>query len=243
MKSKTVLLLLFAIILLNSCNTGEKNFLERMFDLESRTSKNAPPSTVEDLKKGIAKYMGDVEKTAKSMEKVAVYWRMLALRYMEKGLYGEAYDTALVALRHYPDSSGLYYIAGVSASFLSKTAAAEIGGGRASKSQWLETAKNSFIQATEIDSKNNKALYSLAVLYSFDLDDQEAALETIKKFLEIDSANTDALFVYARALYGTGDLRKAIEVYDKIISSSRISEKRKNAEENKKILMDELYAQ
>lgn len=240
MKTKAVLLVSLLTICITACNTGNKNFLERMFDLESRASKNAPPSTIEDLKKGIAKYSQDVEKTAKAMEKVAMYWRMLAQRYMEKGLYGEAYDSALIALRHYPDSSGVYYIAGVSASFLSKSSSAELGG-RASRELWLETAKNSFEEAIAIDNKYSKALYSLAVLYSFELDDQQAALDTIIKLLEYDSGNIDALFIYARTLYATGELSRAIEVYDKIISASRVAEKRKQAEENKKILLDEQY--
>jgi len=240
-RSSLAILAVFASLALSSCGGEDKNFLERMFDIEARSSKNAPPSTVEELKDGIARYGDDVDETAQAMEKVGMYWRLLAVRYMDKGLYGDAYDAALQALRHYPDSSGLYYVAGLSAAFLSKASAAEKGGGAESRAAWLKTAEASYRRSIEIDPKNSRSLYALAVLYTFELEDHEAAIVPIEAMLAADPGNVDALFVYARALYGAGRLQDAADAYDRVISTTKVEEKKQQAADNKKRALDELY--
>ncbi|HPE89118.1 MAG TPA: tetratricopeptide repeat protein [Spirochaetia bacterium] len=238
---RTMILALAAIATLSSCGGEDKNFIERMFDLESRSSKDAPPSTIEELKDGIRRYGDEVEKTAAAMEKVGTYWRMLAVRYLDKGLYGDAYDAAMKALRHYPDSSGVYYISGMSAAFLSKTAAAQPGGGATSRAEWLAAAEGAYRRSIEIEPRNTKALYGLAVLYTFELEDHEAAIAPIEALLGIETKNVDAMFVYARALYGSGRLEEAVDVYDRIIATTRVDEKKLQAADNKKRILDELY--
>ncbi|OHD25234.1 MAG: hypothetical protein A2Y38_08980 [Spirochaetes bacterium GWB1_59_5] len=236
-----VILIIAVTTTLSSCGNEDKNFLELMFDIDARASKNAPPSSVEEIKGAIAKYGDEVEKTAVAMEKVGNYWRLLAVKYLEKGLYGDAYDAALKALRHYPEASGLYYVAGLSSAFLSKTASAEVGGGVQSRAAWLLAAENSYKRSLEIDPKNTKSLYGLAVLYSFELDNHEAALPHIEKYLSIDTKNVDAMFVKARALYGAGRLQESVDAYDLIIETTVIDEKKKMAADNKKVILDELY--
>jgi tetratricopeptide (TPR) repeat protein len=175
------------------------------------------------------------------MEKVGVYWRLLAVRYLDKGLYGDAHDAALKGLRHYPDSSGLFYVAGLSAAFLSKAAAAEKGGGAEERAAWLRTAEASYRRSIEIDPRNSRSLYGLAVLYTFELDNHEAAIGPIEALLATDPRNVDALFIYARALYGSGRLQDSADAYDRILATTKVDEKKQQAADNKKRILDELY--
>jgi len=236
-----VLLLITVAGMVSSCGGEDKNFLELMFDMEARSSKNAPPSSVEEIKDAIAKYGNEVEKTAVAMEKVGNYWRLLSVKYLEKGLYGDAYDASLKALRHYPDATGLYYVAGVSAAFLSKTASVEVGGGAQSRAAWLLASESAYKRSLEIDPRNAKSLYGLAVLYTFELENHEAALPLIEKYLTIDTKNIDAMFLRARALYGAGRLQESADAYDRIIGTTVIDDKKKMAADNKKVILDELY--
>lgn len=236
-----VVTLLGALILVLSCSSGsDKSLLENMFDIEARSSKNAPPSTVEELKAGIARYGDQAEKTALAMEKVGMYWRILAVKYLEKGLYGDAYDAALQGLRHYPNASGLYYVVGLSSAMLSKTATVSLAS-IPSRADWLDIAETAYKRSIEFDKYNARSLYGLAVLYSFEFDDNEAALKPIESFLATDSKNVDGLFVYGRVLYGLGRLQDAANAYDIIISTTRIDEKKQQASDNKKRILDELY--
>jgi len=223
-----------------SCSDN-KDLLKSMFDIEARAAKNAPPSTIEELKAGIARYGDDVKKTTLAMEKIALYWRLLAVRYMEKGLFGDAYDAAVVALRHDPESASLYYVAGISAAFLSKATVAEKGGGAESRMSWLRTAEGSYQRSLQLAPQYSKALYGLAVLYTFEMENHEAAIIPLEALLQMEPSNVDALFVYARALYGAGRLQDAADVYDTLIQTTTIQEKKDQAAANKKQILDELY--
>ncbi len=227
---------------LASCSSGEdKNFLERMFDLESRSMKNAPPSSVEELKAAISQYGDEVERTVSAMESQAGYWRLLAVRLMEQGLFGDAYDAALKALRFYPDNSGLYYVAGLSASFLSRSASAELGGGAASREAWLRAAEGAYLESIDLNARNTRSLYALAVLYSFEFEAYEAAVDMAQRFLAISTRDADGFLLLGRSLYGAGRLEEAVEAYDNALRFTTVEEKKKQASDNKKQILDELY--
>jgi tetratricopeptide (TPR) repeat protein len=232
---------LMGIIFLGSCAKKDDSLLALMFDIEARSMKGAPPSTVEELKAAIAQYGAEVNKTVASYERVAGYWRLLAVKFMERGLFGEAYDAALKALRFYPTNSGLYYVAGLSAAFLSRTALAEYGGGQGTREGWLRASEGAYKESIRLDGRNTRSLYGLAVVYSFEMEDHEAAIPLLERMLAIDTLNMDALFLYARSLYGAGRMQAAVDVYDRIIASSRIEERRDQAAANKKQILDELY--
>ncbi|HUW68826.1 MAG TPA: tetratricopeptide repeat protein [bacterium] len=240
MKRIVALCLVMAIAMMAS-SCGDKGFLTMMFDLETRSMKNAPPSTVKELQDAIARYGKDVERTTAAMEKVGMYWRLLAVKYMNTGLYGDAYDAARTALHYYPETSSLYYVAAVSAAYLSKTASIEIDGAATTRESWLDVAERAYKQSLQIDPSYAKALYGLGVLYSFELNNHEAALAPLETLLSTDPKNVDALFVYARSLYGAGRLQDAANAYDRIIATTPVEAKKKQATDNKKQVLDELY--
>ncbi len=240
MKRIAALCCVFAIAMMTvSC--GDKGFLTTMFDLEARSAKNAPPATVKELQDAIARYGKDVERTTAALEKVGMYWRLLAVRYMNTGLYGDAYDAARKALHYYPETASLYYVAAVSAAYLSKTASIEAVGAAATRDSWLGVAERAYKQSLQIDPGYAKALYGLGVLYSFELQNHEAALGPLETLLSTDPKNVDALFVYARSLYGAGRLQDAADAYDRIIAATTVATKKKQATDNKKQVLDELY--
>lgn len=232
---------LTGLVLLGSCAGKDDSLLATMFDIEARSMKGAPPSSVEELRAAIAQYGAEVEKTVAAHERVAGYWRLLAVKYMERGLFGEAYDAALKALRFYPTNSGLYYVAGLSAAFLSRVAVAEYGGGKGTRDGWLQAAEGAYKESIRLDERNTRSLYGLAVVYAFEMENHEAAIPLLERMLGIDTMNMDALFLYARSLYGAGRMQEAIDVYDRIIAGSKIEERRDQAAANKKQILDELY--
>ena len=50
------------------------------------------------------------------------------------------------------------------------------------------------------------------------------------------------MFVLARAYYSTFEFDKAVQMYDKIIATSKSEETKANAEANKKIALEAAYA-
>ena len=240
----TMALLAPALLALSSCS-GDKdaNFLERMFDLEERAMKNAPPSSVEELREAIREYGDEAEKTAQAMADHAGYWRLLAFKLMDRGLYGEAYDAAITALRSYPTNTGLYYVVGVSSGNLAKAASVQVQGAQADRLSWLMTAEQAYLEALELDPRYGRGLYGLAVLYTYEMDRHAEAASFMERYLEINTRDADGFLVYGRALYGAGRLEDAVDAFDKVLEFSTVEDKKALAAENKKLILDELYDQ
>jgi len=237
-----VALALAALSSLASCSSEDDNFLTRMFDLDARGRKGAPPSSIEEMREAIKTYGDELEKTVAANDKVAMYWRLLSVKYMDKKMYGPALEAARKALTFYPDNAGLYYVVGICSGYMAKTAAAEDGGGAAERERWLATAESAFLQSVELDPRNLKTLYALGVLYSFELERYEDAVSAMERYLAISTKDVDAFFLLARSLYGAGRLQEAADAYGKIMDITKLAEKRELAGENRKRIMDELYA-
>lgn len=236
---RTVIALAALAAILSSCGGEKGGLLHDLFDIEARSMKDAPPSTVEGYKAAIEEYGQAVEDTAAAMDKVAMYWRLLAVKYLEMGMYGESYRTALKALEYYPDDSGLYYTAGVSAAHLAKAGAAEQGGG--SRDSWLAVAESSYKRSLELYDLNARSLYGLAVLYSYELGRYAEAVPLTEKYLTTRSKDVDALFMLARSLYGAGRGDEALTVYDRILDVATLDKQKEQAAANKAAIMGELY--
>ena len=64
----------------------------------------------------------------------------------------------------------------------------------------------------------------------------------MQRLLEIEKLNTDGMFALARAYYTTYDFDNAIAMYDRIIATTQSPEKKLQAEENKKTVLEALHA-
>ncbi len=236
------LICLSILSLLTGCNADKSGLLQRMFDMEERSKVGATPRTEEDLKKGIDRYYAVVQKTVEANAKVGTYWRILASVYMEKLMFGEAYDAALKALHYYPENSSLYYIAGMSAAYLSRVASAQINGGSASREAWLKTSEASYLTALKLNDTGTNSMYGLAILYVFEFEQPAQAIPYLERFLAINTKNSDAMFLYARTLYSVERFQDAVDAYDRIIKVDPSKAKRDQAQANKKKILDQMYA-
>ena len=79
-------------------------------------------------------------------------------------------------------------------------------------------------------------------MYVFELDESEKAIPLLEKLLTIETRDTDAMFVLARAYYVNYECQLAIDMYDRIIATSSSEEAKAEAEANKKIVMDVMHA-
>lgn len=231
--------LLAAATLLSSC--GADSDLKKIFDLEERSTRGAPPSTIEDLKKGIAEYSREADRTIKATERIGTYWRLLAVRYLERRMYIEAYEAAKEALRYFPDNTGLYYTIGLGLSYQAKVDSVGGAASQALRAERLASAEAAYLRALEFNPRYGRALYALSVLYVFEMDRPEDAGPYLTRLLSIETRNVDAMFLLARVRYTEGRLEEAANLYDSILATTKVEEKRKQAEENKKTVLDLLY--
>lgn len=238
LKIGTVLVAFCIIISLSSCGKSNAS-IQRQMKLEEGVTN---PLTIDELKEAIKKYSDRVAETQLAMSQVGMWYRLLGTRYVDNKMYGEAMKCFQEALKYYPNNQNLYYYVGLCSGYMSH-AALDFGGtgSMEMKFNYLKTSEEAYKRAIEIDDRYTNALYGLAVLYVFELDESAKAIPLLEKLLTIDTHHTDAMFVLARSYYQNFEYEKSVAMYDKILATTKLPEKQADAETNKRIVLEASY--
>ena len=238
-KIKAILLAAAATIVLVSCGGVSNKTIIRHQKMEEGVES---PTTIEELKDAIKKYQERVADVQLAQSQIGIWYKILGTRYLDNKMYGEALKCFQEALTYYPDNQNLYYYVGVCAGYMSHAALDyNASGTNEVKYNYLKLAEEAYLRAISIEDRYVRALYGLGVLYVFELDEPEKAIPHLEKALSIDTKNLDTMFVLARAYYSSYEFDKSIEIYDRIIETTKSEDTKKTAEENKKIVLDASY--
>ncbi len=231
---------LFSALLLSGCGVSNKHVL-RMQKMEEGVSS---PTTIEELKDAIAKYGERVADIQLAQSQIGIWYKILGTRYLDNKMYGEALKAFQTALQYYPANQNLYYYTGICAGYMAHTALDfDATGNMEKKYNYLKLAESSYLQALKIEERYARALYALGILYVFEFDEPAKAIPYLEKFLTIETRDTDGMFVLARAYFSESEFDRAVELYDRIIATTKSAAKKADAEANKKIVLDASYAQ
>lgn len=240
MKKSVIFFLLVFSAFFAGCSYSNKALLQKRLQNMEKYSGN--PGNIEEIKKGIEKYDSEAQELVEKNAKIGIWYKILGTRYLDRKMYGKALESFQSALEFYPENPNLYYYVGVSATYVSHSALDFNGRGETdSKMNYLKLAETAFKQALSIDENYSKALYSLGVLYAFDLDNGPEAVKYLERYVEIEKRDTDGMLVLARAYYMSSEFEKAADVYDKIISITKSSQRKAETEANKKVVLDAIY--
>lgn len=222
-----------------SCTKSNKTII-RMQHLEEGVSS---PTTIDELKSAIKKYEERVADIQLAQSQIGIWYKILATRYLDKKMYGEALKTFEKALEFYPQNQNLYYYVGLCAGYMSHAAMDfDADGNNEKRMNYLRLSEEAYRHAIEIEPRYARALYGLSVLYVFELGEDEKAIPLLEKLLTIETKNIDAMFVLARAYYVTYEFDKAVAMYDQIISLTKSKERKAEAEANRQTVLDASYA-
>jgi len=228
---------LCACIALAGCNPARRAYLDSLSALEKGQAGAASSQSIEELKKGIARYSAEVERQVKAAQNLGVYYKMLALKYLDAGMYGLALQNLDKAVEIYPENPQLAYYSAVASARMAK---AEVTDSAAAAEDLLR-AETFYRRAIFLDPGYVNALYGLAVLYAMELGrpvDAEPLLQTI---LQKEKKNVEALFLLARIRYAAGRHEQAIEIYQRIADTTQAGRLKAQALANKNAIEEELY--
>ena len=239
-RTLSFLFFLAALFMLFSCRVSNKTIMRHQKMEEGVEN----PTSIEELRAAIEKYQERVADVQLAQSQIGIWYKILGTRYLDNKMYGEALKCFQEALTYYPDNQNLYYYVGVCAGYMSH-AAMDFGGTGANEIRYnyLMLAEDAYKRAIAIEDRYVRALYGLGVLYVFELDEPEKAIQPLEKLISIDTKNIDAMFVLARAYYSSFEFDKSADMYDKIIMTTKSSETKATAEENKKTVLDAAYGQ
>lgn len=235
-------LLLFCVmsVFLCGCSQVSTKSVIRMQKLEEGVQS---PTTEAELKEAIEKYQKRILDIQLADAQIGIWYKILATRYLDAKMYGEALKNFQIAIQYYPVNQNLYYYVGVCAGYMAHAALDyNATGSTQERYNYLKLAESAYLLAIELEPRYVRALYGLGILYVFELDECAKAIPYLQRALEIEVRNTDIMFVLARAHYVEGEYDKAVELYDRIISTTKSEQKKSEAEANKKIVLDTSYA-
>ncbi len=227
-------LVLIVSFLSVSCDREEQRMLDRLLKTETGeySGEEIDSERVEELDRHIRRYADEVEQIVKETGKLGIYYRMLALDYLDQEMYGPAEEYFLRALEIYPNNHVLHYYTGLTQAQLS---GAQPGG--AERNAKLEEAAYHQERAIELKPDYFDALYALSVLYIFELDMPLSAEEYVLRALDVRSSNINSLFLLARIRVIQGRFEEAVEIYDQIIDATESSEVLERARSNRDRLL------
>ena len=239
MKKNFFALTAFFAIALCSCSKSNKTII-RLQHIEEGVSS---PNTIEELKDAISKYEERVADIQLANSQIGIWHKILATRYLDKKMYGEALKSFQKALEYYPDNQNLYHYVGLCAGYMSHASMDFDADGYSEKREnYLKLSEDAYSRAIEIEPRYARALYGLSVLYLFELGEDEKAVPLLEKLLTIETKNIDAMFLLARAYYMTYEFDKAIGMYDKIISLTKSPERKAEAEANREVVQNAAHS-
>ncbi len=233
------IVLVFGAFIFTGCGVNTKT-IKRMQSLEEGVSN---PTTIEELETAIKKYQERVEDIVLADQQTGIWYKMLGSRYLDNKMYGKALEAFQKATEYYPANPNLYFYVAICAGNMAKQALDYTAtGSTAQKYNYFKLAEEAYLRALELDPRYARALYGIGVLYAYELDEPAKAIPYLERLLEIEKLNTDGMFALARAYYTNYEFDKAVAMYDKIIATTQSPEKKLQAEENKKTVLEAAYA-
>lgn len=230
----------FFVFALVSCGGVSAKTIKRMQQMEEGVSS---PSTIDEYKDAIKKYERRIADIDSAQRQVGIWYKILGSRYLDNKMYGEALEAYRNAIMYYPDNQNLYYYVGVCAGYMSHAALDyNATGDTATRYNYLRLSESAYLRAIQIEPRYVRALYGLAVIYVFELDESEKAIPHLETLLTIDKGHIDAMFVLARAYYTNYEFDEAVAMYDKIIATTKDQQKKADAMSLKQTVLDTAYA-
>ncbi len=189
---------------------------------------------IEELRQEIRQLRERVDRIVTNTAQLGVFHKMLAVRFMQDGMYREAYQDLSKAIEIDTANPILFYYAGVCAAQVAKSTVEE-------RESWLERSRLLYRRAVDLDPGYVDALYGLAVLYVFELGSPREAVPLLERVLKKESKNVEAMLLLANAYYRLGRLEESLETYERAARTTRSPERRREAQENAERIRDELY--
>jgi tetratricopeptide (TPR) repeat protein len=220
---------------LASCRRPGAGWLEPMKALEP--GGKPTNAAVEDLKRGIDRYQAEVDRKVSAAQNLGVYWKMLALKYVDNGMFGLALGALDEAVAVYPENPILFQYMGVSAARAAKGLVADA----AEQARLYARSEAAYRRAIFLDPTYVAALYGLAVLLALELGRAAEAEPLVATVLEREPKNLDALFLLGRIAYAGGRYEDAVDCYDRILATHPPDRLAGQAEQNRRQAKEALF--
>ena len=229
---------LIYVVYTHGRNREQRALAQRISALSPR---GGLPETIEGLRQAIAIYEEQIENYVRDGAQTGAYWKILAIRLSDRGMHRDALNALERAIHYNADDPTLFFLTGESASVTAASTMDFGSNSSAERERLLTLAETAYLRAIQMDDTYQRPRLSLAILYTFDLDRPSDAIPLMERYLDISPNDINGMFVLARALYMTEQYRRAVDLYDRIITTTRDPQVRNEAQNNREMIMDRIY--
>ena len=215
-----------------------RELAKRMAELSPR---GGPPETIDGLRQAIALYEDQIERHVREAAQTGVYYKILATRLADRKLHNDALEALEKAIYYNAEDPVLFYLTGVSAGSVAKSIVGFSMDADVKREHFYDLAEKSYLRALELEITYTRAMYGLAVLYSFELDKPKEAIVQLERYLQILPSDTSAMFILARSYFMIEDLARASEIYQRIADRTRDKTIKENALELRDQIQGMIY--
>lgn len=232
---RLALILLLPLFLL-ACAREDEAALDFLVRTEGGIYDEIPVGSerVDELRADIAELEDEVREQTLRLGRIASYRKLLAQELIEMEMYGPALEQLQAAMEMQTENATLYYLAGVAAgrsarALIDETAATER----------LQLAERMYREAVGIRPDYREALYGLAVVLAFELDEAEEALGFARRLAGIETGDPSVSFLLANILVRTGNIGEAEDIYARLAREAPSAQQREQAARNQAALAGE----
>ena len=240
---RSVLFVIFSMFALHGCSKSSEDILaERIANMEAGS--NNPGKTPEAIKDEISGFYKDAQKVEELHGKIAVWNKVMGVRYMNKGMYRDAlasFEEAAVM----SDNANYWRLAGYCSMILGirDTGSDSNANPTNTRERYLKKAQKCYENALAVDSRHLSSLKELGYMFACVMKDGKKGIPYLEKALEISTKDSEIMTNLAQAYFLAGRYSDADAMYDRIISNTKSPELKDRALENKKFVDDNyLYA-
>jgi len=231
----------FSLVVFIYRNESSKYSRELARRINEISPRGGAPETIDGLRQAIALYEDQIERNVREGVQTGVYWKILGTRLADRSMHNEALDAFERAIYFNSEDPVLFYLTGVSAGIVAKSIVGFSVNSELEREHFFSLSENSYLRAIELDITYARAMYGLAVLYVFELDRIQDAIIYLERYLQINPSDNNAIAVLARANFMLGNLREAVELYDRIAARTRDQKMKEEALENREFIMRLIY--
>ena len=222
------------VLFLFSCSKNDKAFFNNINEMdEGILTSEQMKSRERELKNAINENKEILKQKVEAARNLKQYHKMLGKLYLDNKMYLLGAQEFEEGIKIDTENPLLYYYAGLCYARYAKSLTDTTLG-----LNNMLLAEKYYLKAIEYDKNFTKALYAVSVLYVFELDRPDRACAYLEQLLQTQKTNYDAMFLLANAYIRLGFTDKAAAMYDNIIKTSKDNIYKKQAEENKKELLN-----
>ena len=183
--------------------------------------RGGPPDSIEGLMQAIELYEAQIERNVMEGAQTGAYWKILAIRYADNGMHQDALNALERAIYFNAEDSVLFYLTGVSAGITAKSHVGFSQSAVNGREHYFALSEKAYLRSLELDDSYARPMYGLGILYVFELERPQEAIPYLENLLLLAPSDIDAMFVLARAYFMTEQYTRAVNIYDRIISSTK----------------------